>query len=248
MSSLDDRHPAVGPAQFATTHWSAVIRAGHGDSTSAREALAELCQTYWYPLYAFIRRQGQSPHDAEDLTQEFFARLLEKNFLAAAREEKGRFRTFLLAALKNFLANQWDRQHAKKRGGFQTPLAIDQVLAESRLEAELADRLQPDLLFERQWALSLLDRVMAQLRDEYVASGRAKLFEHLQGCLVKEPSGPPYATVAADLRLTEAAVKAAVHRLRVRYREILRLEIGKTVSAPEEIEPEMRHLFAVFGS
>lgn len=247
MSPANGPPDSAGAAEFLTTHWSAVVRAGQLDSAGAHEALGELCRTYWYPLYGFIRRQGRTPHEAEDLTQEFFARLLEKNYVAAARQEKGKFRTFLLTALKHFLANEWDRQHAQKRGGFQTTIAIDQVLAESRLNAELAHDLQPDVLFERQWAITLLDQVMAQLQAEYVSTGRAKLFEHLQSCLIKEETAQPYAKIALNLSLTEAAVKTAVHRLRARYREILRMEIGKTVSAPDEIEAELRHLFSTFG-
>jgi RNA polymerase sigma factor (sigma-70 family) len=238
---------SAGAGGFMTTHWSAVMRAGELDSTAAQEALGELCQTYWYPLYGFIRRQGRTPHEAEDLTQAFFARLLEKNYVADARREKGKFRTFLLTALKRFLANEWDRQHAQKRGGFQTTIAINQVLGESRLNEELAHDLQPDVLFERQWAMTLLDRVMAQLQEEYVRTGRTKLFEHLQGCLIKEETAQPYSKIAGDLSLTEAAVKTAVHRLRARYREILRTEIGKTVSTPDEVEAELRHLFSTFG-
>jgi len=231
-----------------TTHWSAIVRAGQADSAKSQDALAELCRTYWYPLYAFIRRQGHEPHDAEDLTQAFFARLLEKNYVADARQEKGRFRTFLLTALKRFLANEWDRQHAQKRGGFQAAIPIDQAMAESRFNAELAHQVQPDVLFERQWARALLDRVMGQLREEYLATGRAALFEHLQSCVAKDESAQPYAKIAADLNLTEAVIKTAVHRLRVRYRDLLRIEISKTVSSAAEVEPELRQLFASFGS
>lgn len=223
------------------------MRAGQPDSTSNRDALAELCQTYWYPLYGFIRRQGRSSQDAEDLTQAFFARLLEKNYIASANQEKGRFRSFLITALKRFMANEWDREHAQKRGGFQTAVAIDQAMAEARFNSELSHQLQPDVLFERQWAMTLLERVMTQLQEEYTTTGRAKLFEHLRSCLVKEESAQPYASIAAELNLTEAAVKTAVHRLRTRYRDLLRTEIAKTVSTPDEIEPELRHLFSTFG-
>jgi DNA-directed RNA polymerase specialized sigma24 family protein len=238
---------AAGGEHFVTTHWSAVVRAGQTNSASADEALAELCRTYWYPLYGFIRRQGRTPQDAEDLTQAFLARLLEKNFVAAASQEKGKFRTFLLIALKRFMANEWDREHAQKRGGFQTAVDIDQAMAEARFNAELVHDLQPDVLFERQWAMTLLERVMSQLQEEYTATGRAKLFEHLRSCLVKEESAQPYAIIAMELNLTEAAVKTAVHRLRTRYREILRMEIGKTVVSPEDVELELRHLFSIFS-
>jgi RNA polymerase sigma-70 factor (ECF subfamily) len=231
---------------FVTTHWSVVIRAGRSEP-QAHEALSQLCQTYWYPLYSFIRRQGKSPHDAEDLTQEFFARLLEKNYLAAAREEKGKFRTFLLTTLKRFLANEWDRQHAQKRGGFQPMVEIEAVLAESKFNSELAHNLNPDVLFERQWAITLLERVMKRLQKEYEQSGRDKLFEKLRGCLVKDDSAQPYAQIASGLNLTESAIKTAVHRLRTRYQELLRQEIGKTVATAADVEEELRQLFAAVG-
>ncbi|EEF60342.1 RNA polymerase sigma factor, partial [Pedosphaera parvula] len=214
---------------------------------SANAALGELCRTYWYPLYGFIRRQGRTPQDAEDLTQAFLARLLEKNFVAAASQEKGKFRTFLLTALKRFMANEWDREHAKKRGGFQTAVDIDQAMAEARFHSELAHDLQPDTLFERQWAMTLLERVVAQLQEEYTTTGRTKLFVHLRNTLVMDEAAQPYARIAVELNLTEAAVKTAVHRLRGRYRELLRIEISKTVVSPEDIEPELRHLFSIFS-
>ena len=236
-----------GGERFVTTHWSAVIRAGRADSVSAREALSELCQTYWYPLYCFVRRQGRTPHEAEDLTQGFFARLLEKNFVGDARQERGKFRSFLLTAFKGFLANEWDRQHTQKRGGFQTAVEIDQAMAEARLDAELKQELTPEKLFERQWALMMLERTMAQLREEYIDTGRAKLFEHLSAGLAQDQSAVSYAEIARELRLTEASIKQASYRLRARYREILRGEIAKTVSSPQEIDEELRFLFACFG-
>lgn len=236
-----------GSPVFVTTHWSVVRSARGPDSPQAREALEALCRTYWYPLYAYARRAGQSPADAEDLTQGFFARLLEKEYLKAAAEERGKFRTFLLTALKRFMANEWDRQHAQKRGGFAFIVSIDQEEAESRFAAEVSHNIAPDVLFDRQWALTLLNRAMTTLQQEYVASGRARLFEHLQSRLARQESALPYAEIACRLKLTEAAVKMAVHRLRGRYREILQAEIGQTVSSPEEIEEEIRHLFSAFG-
>lgn len=232
---------------FLTTHWSVVLSAQDEDSPQSAEALAKLCGAYWFPLYAFVRRLGRSPHDAQDLTQEFFARLLEKDYLKSAARDKGRFRTFLLVALKRFLANEWDRQHAQKRGGFTPVVSIDQELAESRFAAEPAHHLQPDLLFDRQWAMTLLEHTMTRLHDEYLSSGRAKLFELLRGCLARDESALPYAEIAARLNLTEAAVKMAVQRLRARYREILREEISGTVASAEEIEEEIRHLFSTFA-
>jgi len=237
----------VQRAIFATTHWSVVLAAQDKDSPRSAAALETLCRAYWYPLYAYARRAGHRPADAEDLTQGFFARLLEKDYLKSAAREKGRFRTFLLVALQRFLANEWDRQHAQKRGGFVPMLAIDQALAESRFAAHPSHTLQPDVLFDRQWAMTLLERTLAQLQEEYVATGRATLFEYLQSCLAKEESGLPYAEIAARLNLTEAAVKMAVHRLRGRYREILQAEIAETVSSPEQVEEEIRHLFSTFG-
>jgi DNA-directed RNA polymerase specialized sigma24 family protein len=239
--------PPASDAWFVTTHWSVVLSAREQDSPQSSAALEILCRAYWYPLYVWLRRKGQPPHDAQDLTQGFFARLLQKDYLRAAAREKGRFRTFLLVALKRFLANEWDRQHAQKRGGFAPVISIDQEFAESRFAADPSPNVQPDVLFDRQWALTLLDRTMSQLREEYVASGRAKLFEHLQTCLVRDESSLPHAEVAARLKLTEPAVKMAVHRLRARYREILRAEIAHTVSSPEEVEEEVRHLFSAFG-
>jgi len=237
----------AGANCFVTTHWSVVLSAQDKKSSKSDAALETLCRTYWFPLYAFVRRLGHAPHDAQDLTQEFFTRLLEKNYLKSAEREKGRFRTFLLVALKRFLANEWDRRHTQKRGGFSPVVSIDQELAESRFASEPAHNLQPDVLFDRQWAMTLLERTMSRLHEEYVATGRAKLFEFLRGCLAKDESALPYAEIAARLNLTEAAVKMAVQRLRVRYREILRAEIGDTVASSEEIEEEIRHLFASFG-
>jgi len=239
--------PPASDAWFVTTHWSVVLSAREPGSPQSAAALETLCRTYWYPLYAYLRRQGRTPHDAQDLTQGFFARLLQKDYLQAAAREKGKFRTFLLVALKRFLANEWDRAHAQKRGGFAPVVPIDQEFAESRLAADPSPNVQPDVLFDRQWALTLLERAMSQLRDEYVASGRAQLFEHLQTCLARDESALPYAQIAARLNLTEPAVKMAVHRLRARCREILRAEIAHTVATSEEVEEEIRHLFAAFG-
>jgi DNA-directed RNA polymerase specialized sigma24 family protein len=246
MSSTSPRPPA-SDAWFVTTHWSVVLSAREPESPESALALETLCRTYWYPLYAYLRRQGRPPHDAQDLTQGFFARLLQKDYLRAAAREKGRFRTFLLVAFKRFLANEWDHQHAQKRGGFAPVVPIDEVAAESRFAAEAPQNLPPDVLYDRQWAMTLLERAMTQLQQEYLASGRAKLFEYLQSCLAREESALPYAEIAARLKLTEPAVKMAVHRLRARYRELLRAEIAHTVSTPAEVDEEIRHLFAAFA-
>ena len=248
MSVGDSTAPTGSGAWFLTTHWSVVLSAQDRAGPRSGDALESLCRTYWYPLYAYARRAGHSPPDAEDLTQGFFARLLEKDYLKAAARDKGRFRTFLLVALKRYLANEWDRQHAQKRGGFALLVPIDQELAESRFASEPAHHLPADLLFDRQWAMTLLERSMTQLQQEYLASGRAQLFDYLRHCLARDEAALPYAEIAGRLKLTEAAVKMAVHRLRSRYREILQHEIAQTVSTPEEIEEEIRHLFSAFGS
>jgi RNA polymerase sigma factor (sigma-70 family) len=238
----------ISGARFRTTHWSLIARAGQDDTVAARRALGELCRNYWYPLYAFVRRQGHPPADAEDLTQSFLAKLLESNYLADVRREKGKFRSFLLMAIKRFIGHEYERQHARKRGGFQAVVSIDQDAAESRLCLEADRHLEPDVYFERQWAIALLERVMLKLGGEYQTTGRARLFENLRGCLVKDESAQPYAALAAQLKLTEPAVKMAVSRLRERYRKILRAEIAETVETPEEIEDEIRYLFKLFGS
>ncbi len=234
--------------QFATTHWSVVLAASATTSPQAQNALATLCQAYWYPLYAYVRRQGHPPHDAEDLTQAFFCRLLEKRYLAGVRPEGGRFRSFLLTALKGFLANEWDRAHAQKRGGTQAIISIDCARAESRLDLEPAHDVTAERIYEQQWAQTLLEQVLSGLRQEYVAGGKRELFDSINSSLSLPRGAVPYGAIAAQLKTTEAAIKMAVLRLRARYREQLRAEIAQTVSRPEEIEEEIRYLFATFGS
>jgi len=230
---------------FATTHWSVVCSAAQTDSIEAREALETLCRTYWYPVYAFVRRQGNNSHDAEDLTQEFFARLLEKNTFAAADRRRGKFRSFLLSSLKNFMTKEWQRGQAQKRGGGQIliPLAEE---AEHRYALEAAQT--PGSLFERRWALTLLERVLAALQHEFRASGKESLFDALKPALMGEGRGIPYAEIAATFSMTESAIKVAVHRLRARYRELLFAEIAHTVATPAEVEEELRHLFAAVST
>jgi RNA polymerase sigma-70 factor (ECF subfamily) len=229
-------------AYFATTHWSVVLAAGKGNSPTAREALERLCTTYWYPLYAFIRRQGFASHDAQDLTQSFFARFLEKNYLGTLQREKGRFRSYLLAAVKHFLANEWDRQRTQKRGGEKPTLSLDENAAESRYKLEPRDELTAEKIYERRWALTLLDQVLARLADEFTAANKATQFETLKCFLSGEAGLPTHAQIAENLGMSEEAVKVAVHRLRKRYRALLRAEIAHTVSDPSEIEEEIRYL------
>lgn len=234
--------------RFATTHWSVVLAAGRRASPRSQEALAELCRTYWYPLYAYVRRVGHSPEDAQDLTQEFFARLLEKNYLAKVARDKGRFRSFLLASLKHFLANEWDKARAQKRGGGQSFIRLDDKAAESRYKLEPRDDASADRLYERRWALTLLDRVLARLRQEHTAAAKLKQFDALKAFLGGERGSEGYAAVGAALGMNEANVKVTVHRLRKRYRDLLRDEIAQTVANEAEIEDEIRHLFAALSA
>ena len=232
---------------FVTTHWSIVVSAGRNDTPHARDALEKLCRSYWSPIYAFVRRQGHGPHDAQDLTQEFFARLLGKKQLAGADPARGRFRSFLLASLKHFLANEWDKARAQKRGGGQVLIPIDVATAETSCGVDPADQLTADKIFERRWALTLLEHVLSRLRAEYVSDGREKLFEQLKPTLTEASRTVAYAEIATRLGTTEGAVKVAVHRLRQRYREVLRAEIADTVASPGEVEDEIRNLFAALA-
>ena len=248
LSSSDNQsHPPKGDGHFCTTHWSVVLAAGRTDSTRARYALEKLCQTYWYPLYAFVRRLGRSPHDSEDLVQAFFAQCLEKNYLGAADQAKGRFRSFLLIALKRFLANEWDKARTRKRGGGATPISLDALTAEQRYALEPVEHLSADRLFERRWALTLLDTVISRLREEQIAAGRNTVFDVLKDSLTAGGGGTSYAELGARLGMSEGAVKVAVHRLRQRYRELLEAEIANTVASPEEAPEERRHLLSVLS-
>jgi RNA polymerase sigma-70 factor (ECF subfamily) len=230
-----------------TTHWSLVAAARDRDAPEAQEALAALCGSYWYPLYAFVRRQGFDAHQAQDLTQEFFARLLEKDFLQAVDPRKGKFRSFLLAACKHFLANERDRAAALKRGGGQSVVSLDFHTANDRFAQEPADPWTPERFFERQWALAVLDRVLARLRQEFDRAGKSDFFDRLKFALIGQRSQVPYSELARQLDMTEGAVKVAVHRLRQRYRELLREEVGQTVEEPGRIDEEIRELFAALG-
>lgn len=232
---------------FATTHWSVVLSAGAQESPESGRALETLCRNYWYPLYAYVRRTGHSPQDAEDLTQTFFERLLEKEWLAAADQTRGRFRSFLLSSLKHFLANEWDKVSAQKRGGHVRLLSLDSRAAETRFHHEPADTTTPDKQFDRRWALTLLDTVLKRLQQEYSDDGKAGLFEKVKGTLSGDRASAPYARIARELNMSEGAVKVAVHRLRQRYRAILREEISQTVGSSGDVEDELRHLFAALS-
>jgi RNA polymerase sigma-70 factor (ECF subfamily) len=235
------------PQCFATTRWSVVMTARDRNSPESQEALQTLCLAYWSPLYAFIRRLGNSPHDAQDFTQEFFARLLEKNWLDAVERERGRFRTFLIMALKRFLANEWDKRVAEKRGGGHTVVPLDTEFAESRYLADSVPALSADHLYERRWALTLLDQTLNRLRAEYEADGRGTDFERLKGCLTAERGTIPYGEMARALGLREGAARVAVHRLRKRFREVFRAAVADTVAESGDVDEEMRYLVEVLG-
>jgi RNA polymerase sigma-70 factor (ECF subfamily) len=234
-------------AGFAVTRWSVVLSAGRSDDAGANEAIEELCQTYWRPIYTFICHRGHNPCDAQDLTQEFFARVFSKNCLGGVGPSKGRFRTFLLAALKHFLANEWDKANAKKRGGGRVFVSLSDRADGTPPPADPVDNQSADVLFDRSWALTLLEQVLARLRQEHLRDGKAEFFEQLKSTLTGERTSLPYSGIGARLGLSEGAVKVAVHRLRQRYRSLLREEIAHTVSSPEQIEEEIRALFAALS-
>ena len=234
--------------RFATTHWSVVLAAGRPKSASYRKALETLCQTYWFPLYAYLRRHGCNSHEAQDYTQAFFTALLDKGGLGLADPKRGKFRSFLLASLKHFLSNERAHARAKKRGGGRKALSLDFKNAESQYALEPRDELSPEKLFERSWALTVLDRTMARLQAEAVSTNKQKSFERLKSYLTADKASAPYREVAKDLDITEGAVRVAVHRLRKRYRELLRDEIAQTVTSDDKIDEEIRDLFTALGS
>ncbi len=224
-----------------------VTLAQDGESPESAEALETLCKGYWYPLYAFVRRLGHSAHDAQDLTQEFFARLLQKEWLRAAERDRGKFRAFLIMALKRFLANERERACAAKRGGGRVLVPLDTETAEERYLAEPAPTLPADHLYERRWALALLDQAMARLREEYERDGREADFSRMKKYLTAEGGAMPYAQIAQEIGVTEGAARVAVHRLRKRFREAFRAAVTDTVSSAEEVEAEMRYVVEVLG-
>jgi RNA polymerase sigma factor (sigma-70 family) len=245
-SDSPNEEPAPGGVRrFATTHWSIVLAAGRRPSPFSHQALATLCETYWYPLYAHVRRRGYRAEQAQDLIQEFFARLLAENYLRVADPQRGRFRSFLLAALNHFLAKERRRARAQKRGGGRIMLSWDFLTAEGRYGAEPAHELTADKIYERRWALTLIDRALAQLREEAARSGRSEQFEQMKPYLGGDEGAVPYRELATALGMTEGAVKVAVHRMRRRCRNLLRKEIAQTVAGPQEVEEELRDLFNV---
>jgi RNA polymerase sigma factor (sigma-70 family) len=233
-----------GGFAFTTTHWSVVLEA-QGESPAAQEALEKLCRTYWRPIFAFLRRQGLRPDEAEDITQGFFSELLERKSLDAVRKEKGRLRSFLLGGLKYFLANEQRQAMAVKRGKGQRPIPLEELRAGERIEMEPADPTTAEMIYERRWALTVLERVLSRLKDEYHAARNAALFESLKELLPDEPGSPSQAAIAARLGMTENAVRQAFYRFRQRYQSLLREEIANTVATPGDIEDELRHLIAV---
>jgi RNA polymerase sigma factor (sigma-70 family) len=229
--------------RFPTTQWHLVLSAAEGVSSESRDALASLCRTYWYPLYAYLRRQGYGPDDAQDLTQGFFARLLEKHYLKDYRPERGRFRSFLLAALKHFVANEHDWAKAQKRGGEVAPVSLDEIQdGERRYSLEPRSNLTPEKIFEKQWALALLDQAFRRLREDN------QEFERLKGFLTGDETRIPYQQLALDLGTTEGALKVSVHRLRRRFRDVLREEISQTISEPDEVQDEIRYLITILAT
>ncbi|HEX5221966.1 MAG TPA: sigma factor [Verrucomicrobiae bacterium] len=245
MPDSVQRTTRTPPQVFPPTRWSVVLAATQQPAAEAEAALEAICRAYWYPLYAFVRRSGQSPHDAQDLTQEFFRQLLEKRWLVAADREKGRLRTFLVTALKHFMAKEWRRASAHKRGGGLAHVPMDTVFAESRYAAESATQLPAEAMYDQQWAFTLLDLTTQRLGAEFAGAGKAREFAVLKGCLVAAHRTIDYASVAAGLGVSEGAAQVAVHRLRKRFRELYREEIAQTLPDRAELDAELRYLAGI---
>jgi RNA polymerase sigma factor (sigma-70 family) len=243
----DNQAQGVGAKWFNTTHWSVVLAASQPDSAAAIQALESLCRTYWFPLYGFVRRKGYGPEDAQDLTQEFFARFLEKEYFRRADPRRGRFRSFLLTSLEHFLIHEWQRARAQKRGGGRPLLAWEELSAESRYQGEPISNLEPDKGFDQRWASTLFQKAVSRLQQESAAAGKSQQYNELKCFLAAEAGTGEYAGVADRLGLTPGAVGVAVHRLRQRYRELVREEIAHTVASPSEIEDEMRYLIGLMS-
>jgi len=242
-----DSGPGVNGGTFATTLWNVVQAAGHGSAAAAQPALEQLCRTYWYPLYAHVRRRGYSREDAEDLTQAFFAQLLTHQSLSMADSSRGRFRCFLLASLNHFLANEWNKARAQKRGGDWRPLCFDTAAGEQLYDRDGNHELNPEELYERSWALQFLEQVRGRLRQTYAEKGKLDQYEALERFLPGEEVPPSYANAAAHLGVPEGTLKADVYRLKRRYGELLREEVAHTVASPEQIDDELRYLIQVLG-
>ena len=248
MPNSDPSSVPASAREFHTTHWSVVLAAGDGASPQAAEALEKLCRAYWHPLYSYVRREGHPPEDAQDLIQEFFVRFLERNVLRNVQPAAGKFRSFLLVCLKNFLANEREKAHAQRRGGGQPPVPMDGVEAETRYSLEPADNLSPDLVYERRWAFAVLERTMAELRREYSANEKLQQFEELQGFLPSGQGNISRAELAAKRGMSVGAIDVAIHRLRQRFGALLRAQIAQTVSSEAEVEEEIRYLISVIGA
>ena len=237
-----------GGRDFRTTHWSVVLMAGGQSSPQSAEALEQLCRNYWYPLYAYVRRRGYDPHTAQDLTQGFFERVLEKNYIGDADARRGRFRTFLLSSLNHYLANEWDKAHAQKRGGRGTFVPLDAVEAEERFRLEPNDARTPEQAFDRRWAETVLEAVLNRLRNEFDSGGKTGRFDALKGFLIASNEAASYTELARQLGVAETGARSAVSRVRRRFRELMRDQIANTVSRPEEIDEEIRYLFEALAA
>lgn len=256
MNPSDNDSSATEPARFGqghagafqTTNWSEVLNAAQNDLAGAAAAMEQLCRRYWFPIYAFVRRRGSDRQEAEDLTQGFFAHLLEMETLKKVDRQKGKFRTFLLSALTKFLSNEWDKRQTLKRGGRRQIISLDEVAAEQLYSLEPAESGSPEKLFDRRWASTLVDGVLGLLREEYRAAGKADLLARLEPSLTQEAAPGSYADWAAALGLSEGAMRVALHRLRRRFGELLRQEIAQTVASPGEVDEEIRHLFAAISA
>lgn len=244
LENESDRESIAGKQQFASTHWSIVVAAGDADGEDARDALSKLCEVYWFPLYAYVRRRVADVSEAQDLTQAFFAELLEKNYVGSAKPDRGRFRAFLLTAFKHFLSKEWEKAKALKRGGGRAPISLDFESADSRIRIEPTSGLTAEQIYDQQWAIALLDQIMKQLEAELKGAGKTEMFEKLKGYIIGDHEGTTYAQVAERLNISEASAKKAASRMRHRYRELLRDEIAQTVEGPNEVDDEIRNLFA----
>jgi RNA polymerase sigma-70 factor (ECF subfamily) len=246
LSQADAFSPAAN--EFVTTHWSVVFAAGKMESPKAAAALEDLCRAYWKPLYAYVRRQGHDAHEAQDLTQDFFARLLEKQYLELADPARGRFRTFLLTSMKRFLINDWKRSSRQKRGGGQQPFSLEGQTSDEDYTFEPSESATPERIYEKRWATTLLERVLTNLQSDYESAGTGALFHELKVYVWGEKSSLSYADIASHLGLSEGAVKVAAHRMRQRFRQLLRAEIANTVADPNEVDAELQYLFEVIAS